>query len=286
MKTKIFLLGFAFMVFGCGPDYKSEVEKLKKEQDSLFLVQMTKDSLMNLYVSDLNEIQTSIDSLTQEQNLLTEQSIGNELSKDSRTKTLSQIEAIKKLINSNKNKLASVQNKIKKANLKIKELEVMIANLNDQLAQKDSNIAILTGNINQLNSRIATVETDLNNSKAENQQKNQEIIEKTNRLHTAYFTVGTYKQLKEKNVITKEGGLLGVGSNKELVANFNVESFTRIDYTNTRIIDIISDKAEIISVHPTNSYKLIMNGKQIMALEIIDPEKFWQASKYLVIVKG
>lgn len=286
MKTKIFLLGLTFMIFGCGPDYKSEVEKLKKEQDSLLLVQMSKDSLMNLYVSDLNEIQNSLDSLTQEQNLLSQQSFGNELSKDSKSKILSQIDAIKKLINENKNKLASVQNKIKKTNLKIKELESMIANLNNQLTQRDSSIAILNENINQLNFKIGSVESELTNTKVENQKKSQEIFEKTNKLHTAYFTVGTYKQLKEKNIVTKEGGLIGIGSNKELAANFNTESFTKIDYTNTTIIDIISDKAEIISVHPTNSYKLVMNGKQIMALEIIDPEKFWQASKYLVIVKG
>lgn len=286
MKTKMFLLGLAFMVFGCGPDYKSEVEKLKKEQDSLLLVQTMKDSLMNAYVSDLNEIQTSIESLTQEQNLLTEQSIGNELTKDSKSRILSQIEAIKKLIDNNKNKLASIQNKIKKSNLKVKELENMIANLNQQLIQKDSSIALLTDNINQLNYRIASVETELNSTKTENQLKNQEIVDKTNKLHTAYFMVGTYKQLKEKNIITKEGGLLGIGSNKELNANFNVEPFTKIDYTNIRIIDIISEKAELVSIHPSNSYKMVMNGKQIMALEIIDPEKFWQASKYLVIVKG
>lgn len=285
MKTKLIILGLAFMVIGCGPDYKSEVEKLKNEQDSLLLVQTTKDSLMNQYVSDLNEIQTSIESLTQEQNLLTEQSTGNELSKDSKSRILSQVEAIKKLINDNKNKLASIQSKMKKANLKVKELENMIVNLNLQLSQRDSSIALLTENLNQLNSKIATVETELNNSKIENQQKNQEITDKTNKLHTAYFVVGTYKELEEKKIIYKKGGLIGLGSNKYLASDYNQDFFTKIDNRNTKVIDIISKDMEIVSNHPTESYKIIKNNEKVMGLEILEPELFWRNSKYLVVVK-
>lgn len=285
MKTKIFLLGLTFMIFGCGPDYKSEVEKLKKEQDSLLLVQMSKDSLMNLYVSDLNEIQTSIESLIREQNLLTEQSLGNELSKESKSKILSQISSIKKLIDDNKNKLASIKGKVKKANLKIKELENMIANLNQQLSQRDSNITVLTESINQLNSKIATVETELNNTKIENQQKSQELTDKTNKLHTAYFTVGTYKELEEKKIIYKKGGLIGLGSSKYLASDYNQEFFTKIDNRNTKVIDIISKDMQIISNHPTESYQIIKNNEKIMGLEILEPELFWRNSKYLVVVK-
>lgn len=274
------------MIYSCGPDYKLEVENLKKQQDSLISIQAQKDSLMNSYMNDFNEIQSSIESLAQQEKLLVEQSSGNELTKDSKNKILNNIESFRKIIEENKNKISSLQRKIKKYNLKIDELDKMIANLNVQLAQRDSSIASLTENINQLNSKIANVELELTNSKNDNELKRQEIADKTNKLHTAYFTVGTYKELKEKKVISKEGGILGLGSSKSFSDELNSESFTKIDYTNVKLIDVISKKIEIISVHPTDSYKLINNGKQIMAIEILDPEKFWKASKYLVVVKS
>lgn len=286
MKTKILILSMAVTFFGCGPDYKSQVEKLKSQQDSLLIVQNTKDSLMNSYMNDFNEIQSSIESLAEQEQFLTKQSTNNELSSNAKTKILNNIQAFKNIIEENRNKILSLQSKIKKYNFKIDELDKMISGLNFQLQQKDSSIFILTENLNQLNLKIASVEVELSNVKNENDQKNQEIADKTNKLHTAYFTVGTYKELKEKKVISKEGGILGLGSSKSFNGDMNSESFTKIDYTSVKLIDVISKKIEIISVHPTDSYKLINNGKQIMAIEILDPERFWQASKYLIIVKS
>ena len=286
MKNKLILISLISMIYSCGPDYKLEVENLKKQQDSLISIQAQKDSLMNSYMNEFNEIQSSIESLAQQEKLLVEQSSGNEFTKDSKNKILNNIESFRKIIEQNKNKISSLQRKIKNYNLRIDELDKMIANLNVQLAQRDSSIASLSENINQLNSKIANVELELTNSKNDNELKRQEIADKTNKLHTAYFTVGTYKELKEKKVISKEGGILGLGSSKSFNGDMNSESFTKIDYTSVKIIDIISKNIEIVSVHPSDSYKIINNGKQIMGIEILDPEKFWKASKYLVVVKS
>ena len=286
MKNKLVLFGLMTFIYSCGPDYKLEVENLKHQQDSLISIQNQKDSIMNSYINDFNEIQSSIETLAQQEDMLVKQSKDNELTPDAKTRILNNIESFRKIIEENKNKISSLQRKIKKYNSRIDELDNMISNLNLQLAQRDSSIAYLYENINQLNSKIASVELDLTNSKNENEQKKQEIVEKTTKLHTAYFTVGTYKELKEEKVISKEGGILGLGSSKSFSGELNNESFTKIDYTDVKIIDIISKNVEIISVQPTDSYKLINNGKQIMAIEILDPERFWQASKYLVVVKS
>jgi len=259
MKNKLILFGLITMIYSCGPDYKLEVENLKNEQDSLLSIQMQKDCLMNSYINDFNEIQLSIESLAQQEKLLVEQSKSNELKLDAKTKILNNIESFRKIIDQNKNKISS---------------------------QRDSSIALLSENINKLNSKIASVELELTNSKNDNEQKKQEIADKTIKLHTAYYTVGTYRELKDKKVLSKEGGILGLGSSKSFTSDLNNESFTKIDYTSTKLIDIISKKIEIISIHPSDSYKIINNGKQIMAIEILDPERFWQASKYLVVVKS
>ena len=60
--------------------------------------------------------------------------------------------------------------------------------------------------------------------------------------------------------------------------------FTQIDYTKVRKIDINSKKAKIITTHPTGSYKLIQSKNKVDSIIITNPDKFWSASKYLIVV--
>jgi len=101
----------------------------------------------------------------------------------------------------------------------------------------------------------------------------------TKALNTAYFIIGTAKDLKKKGVI--KGDFL---KGKQLLDDFNKEDFTRIDIRKTTEIPILSKKAEVVSKHPTSSYKLTGDKKMVQALQITDPKSFWGVTKYLVII--
>lgn len=285
MKKLLFLFGIIGLISSCGPDYKSEVERLQREQDSLRFVELMKDSTINSYMVDINEIQNNIDFLIEQEGMMMQNDVNSpELNPNQKVKIINNIAIIRSLIDDNKKKLVSLQNKITKSNFRIEELEKMIANLNNELNERDSNIAILNNNVSSLQNEIQKKVEELELAKNSNNDKSEEIQEKTILLHTAYYVVGNYKDLRDKKVISKKGGLLGVGKTNSLVNDFNQNVFTKIDYTNNKLIDIVSKKVEIVSTHPVNSYKLIKQGDKIMALDITDPEKFWSSSKYLVIV--
>ena len=57
MKKLLFLFGIIALISSCGPDYESEVERLKRQQDSIKVAEATKDSIINSYMVDINEIQ-------------------------------------------------------------------------------------------------------------------------------------------------------------------------------------------------------------------------------------
>ena len=64
--------------------------------------------------------------------------------------------------------------------------------------------------------------------------------------------------------------------------------FTAMDYTKTTEISINGRNAKVITSHPSDSYLLEVdktNNEIIKNITIINPEKFWSVSKYLVIVK-
>lgn len=285
MKKLFILFALAAFISSCGPDYKAEVERMMRERDSLMAQYDAKDSVINGYMQDIAEIQTSIEGLTQQEEMLNREGASNpEVSQDAKTKIMGNIDAIRQLIDANKKKLSELQSRIRKSNMKVTELEKMIASLNSQLAQKDSSINALNENVMALNGTINTMQTAIDTMKADVARKSNEISDKTMRLHTAYYTIGTYKTLRDKKVLSKQGGFLGLGKQKTMVSDFNQEAFTRIDYTSTKMIELNSKAVKLVSTHPSGTYTLRTENQKVTALEITDPEKFWQASKYLVLV--
>lgn len=290
MKNPIFKIcsGFALallMIAGCGPDYKMEVERMIHERDSLMSQFETKDSVITGYMSDINEIQESLDSLTLQEEILQRNTSNDpEASKNVKMKAKEQIEAIRQVIENNKKKLADLQSRLKKNSAKMAQLEKMIESLNTQLTARDSSIMNLNTQIVSLNSNITTMQTQMDTMRQESELKSGVITEKISKLNTAYYTVGTYKELRDKKVLNKQGGFLGLGKQKQMIPDFSQDAFTQIDVTTIKSIALNGKDAKVISTHPAGTYKIEKDNKTVKSIEITDPEKFWKASKYLVVV--
>jgi hypothetical protein len=174
---------------------------------------------------------------------------------------------------------------VKKSGIKIHSLEKLIATLNGQIAAKDSEIVMLNTTITDLNTNIASMKLTIDTLTAENMARQDTIKDQTTRLHTAYYIVDNYKSLRDKKVLTKEGGFLGIGKKQSVLADFNREPFTMIDISQTPNIAINNTKnARMLSEHPAGSYKWTKAQEKYTGITITDPEMFWKASKYLVVV--
>jgi len=186
------------------------------------------------------------------------------------------IQAIYDLLAKNKNRIGSLSKKLKNANSKIAGLEQMIATLQAQVDAKDGEISELKSQLEAKNIELSNIVMNLENVEAESSAK-------TEKINTAFYAFGTSKELKEKNVITKEGGFIGMGKSTKLKDDFNKEYFTKIDVSKTSSINIGAKKAKIITTHPSSSYKLV-GEKTVEKIEILNAEDFWSSSKYLVII--
>ena len=104
-------------------------------------------------------------------------------------------------------------------------------------------------------------------------------------MNEAFFAMGSYKELKNKGILEKEGGFIGIGRNKVLTDTFDNNYFSKVDIREVKRIPVFSKKAEIITDHPTDSYELTEteDEKMIAYLEIKKPDDFWKASRYMVI---
>lgn len=286
MKKLLMIAFAAVLATGCH-NYKADVEALQKEKETLINDSKQKNEMINEFVASMNEIETNLSAISEKQASIDMSASNPEMTRSQRERINEEIAAINELMKSNRDKMADLQKKLKRSNSRIGEFEKMVANLNTQIETKDKELAELNTKLNDLNTQVATLNTNVSTLTVQNEEKTKFIDDQTSKLHTAYYTKGTYKELESKNVLTKEGGFLGIGKEQKITNDFNPDAFAKVDITQTKVIPIESKNAKVISTHPTNSYVLEtkeQDKKYVTNLVISDPEQFWKASKYLVVM--
>lgn len=234
-----------------------------------------KEIALQEFVNSFNAIQENLAAIKEKEKIVTAESkTGDVKSKEQAIQE--DIQAIYDLIAKNKNRIGSLSKKLKESKTKITGLEQMIETLQAQIDAKDGEISTLKAQLESKNIELSNIVMNLETVEAESSAK-------TEKLNTAYYAFGTSKELKEKNVITKEGGFIGMGKSTKLKEDFNKDYFTKIDASQVTSINIGAKNAKIVSSHPSNSYKLI-GEKTVEKIEILNADEFWSNSKYLVII--
>ncbi len=283
MKKIVMYVFSIALLAGC-EYHKEDLARDAKTKDSLMAILNAKDTVINDFLGSFNEIENNLIAVTQKQNMVSaDASGGGELKKPTKERINEQINAINELMDKNKKKIAELTKKLKNSNGKAAELEKMIATLNDQIAQKDKELEGLNQQIASLNTTVEKLHTNVNDLTAQNTTKDKTIQDQTVSIHTAYYTVGNSKQLRDQKVVNKEGGFLGIGKQPILRSDFNADAFKMIDITQTTTIPVNSKDAKMITTHPADSYKMDKEKDKITNIVITNPDKFWKASKYLVV---
>ena len=285
MKKLIFAAAIALTITACD-NRQAEVDQANRQKDSLASIINERDSSLNDFLSSFNEIEKNLDSIARKQNAINVNvDKQGELNKSAKERINDNIAAINQLMNDNRAQIAELNRKLKNSGNKIAHFETMIQTLNEQIAQKDRELADLNDKLNSLNTQVAQLQTSVDTLTRTTMAQSKTIDEQTTSLHTAYFVVGKSKDLQTMKVIDKTGGLLGIGKTSKLSSNFDNNKFTRIDYVQTSTIPIDSKGAKVITTHPSDSYTLNKEKDKVVSLSITNAEKFWSASKYLVVVK-
>jgi hypothetical protein len=106
----------------------------------------------------------------------------------------------------------------------------------------------------------------------------------TSRANTAWYVVGSRKQLVRAGVLTEEGGVLGFGKSLTPSRAMAPRAFTRIDrLRDTEIALPRARQYRIVSRHDPDLVSVDPSSSGPM-LRIKDPERFWSASVWLIIV--
>jgi hypothetical protein len=288
MKKYLLVLVLPLILLSTGCNQK-KIERLQFQKDSLTAVASAKEANLAEFVAAFNEIEANLDSIKQKEMVIDKSAKAGEVKGNRKEQIKSDIAYIYSLQVKNREKVAQLTAMLKKSTQHSADLQKMVDNLNKSIQDKDVQIASLNEELNKvnvqvkdLNVKVGDLTTSVNNLTTETKQKQQVIEEKTAALNTAYYVIGTNKELKDKKIITPAGGFIGIGRIKELTPNVDMSNFTKVDITKTSEIPIMKKKAKIITTHPQDSYR-IEGTNTVDKLVILKPEEFWSKSKVLAI---
>jgi DNA repair exonuclease SbcCD ATPase subunit len=152
------------------------------------------------------------------------------------------------------------------------------------LAEKDTQIATLAGRVDTLSNEKGRLETH-------NTALTDTVANLTSYKNMVYFAVGTENELKKRGIVTKEGSkfLVFGGTRLEPARNLDPAAFTPMDKTRQTSIPLPrSDKRYKIVSRQSPAYlssNVSKDGKVKGSVEIAQPEEFWSASKFLILVQ-
>jgi hypothetical protein len=265
-------------------DHKKLVSLMNEQKTSLTDKITARDSVIGEWITTFDDIEKNIALIKEKEKLITVNSSNAEVAKDKKMQVLEDIKYINTLLDQNKKKIASLTAQLKKSGGTIKVLQTKIAQLEVSIKQNEDEIAELKTalvdkkfEVEQLNVQMTVMQDTI-------AKKDEKINTQTYEMNKAFYIVGTYKELKAKDMLTKEGGFIGLGKTESLTGNFPENAFVQVDITALKSIEVNAKSAKLISEHPTGSYELVLNkDKHVVSIEIKDPTQFWRISKYAVV---
>jgi len=258
---------------------------------------LRKESAFEEVMGLITAVEGQINSIVEKENLVSGQT-QEPLNSGKKASIMKEIAMIDDLIIRSHENVKTLTEKIKSSDIKqgifqkrlnslqadLKERQTIIVGLKTEIVAREEAMALLSSQKDSLNATVmAQVETI--------DQKGLEVTQLTalnDELNKGYLAIGTFQDLKAKGVVDKEGGFLGfIGRKVTLREDAEKSEFMELDKRNVNQLRIEANSLSLVSNHPSSSYSILPGEDDgIKILEIIDPEAFWQISKYLVISKN
>ncbi|MBK6265366.1 hypothetical protein JKA74_09975 [Marivirga sp. S37H4] len=289
MKNLVIIMSLLVVFTACNTEVKEENETLKSENaalkaqnDSLREVSQERKASVENYQQRLAEIDKNLAEITADQSMVsTLQTDIEEVDNKEVAEAINQrIANMRTLMENSRNKIMALDRSLsqlrKQSGAKSEEIEA----LEQRLEEASQNLIDKQEEITQLTTSLEERLAELGQQLEEEVSVSEELRRNLNR---AYYYVGESKELQEKEIVTKEGGFIGLGRVKVINANAADTLFTRTDKTDLETIFLDAKKATLITNHPEGSYELVEEGDKIESFRITNPAEFWKDSNYIVI---
>lgn len=290
MKKTVLTLVLGALILGMASCVESskKYKALQAERDSLAVVASSATTDYENSLKTLNEIEEALNTIREAENIIMmENQEGNT------NYAVAQIEAIDRTIQQNKTKIAELEQQLAESGSKSKQLNATITRLKNELDEKDTyinnlrdelnasqeQVAQLTVQVEDLNKNVEDLNENINNLNAQSAEQQATINLQDAALNTVYYIVAPIETLENLG-LAEAGGLF---SRTRAATDINKNAMISADKRQLSVIPLNTKKATILTNHPESSYQLTKGDDNMLSLEIVNPDAFWNISNYLII---
>jgi hypothetical protein len=281
----LFILALIITGSSCDRDDRDErYQQLLVDYHDLEQQITRNDSLTAEMFQTFGKIEKNLASIRAKERMINSRSLKEkELTSDVRKRIIMEIREIDDLLNSNYDRIDALNDELNRSGVKLKAYKQTVETLNEALQLREDELDTLKRRLIQMNFEVDELEYLVSSLKEQNTRTEKLAGQYSNELNKAWFAVGTPRELMDKGIVERTGGILGIGSTLVLSDDISEEDLSEINISELYELSVTGKKIKIVSNHPEESYKLHDEGSS-QKLFIEDPEAFWNGSKYLVVV--
>ena len=266
----------------------SKYDAVVQERDSLRLVASNVTTDFEASLRTINEIETALQTVREAENIIMiESQEGNT------NYAVSQIDAIQRTIQQNKEKIAELENQLAQSGSTSKQLSATVNRLKKELDEKDTyinnlrdelnvskaQVADLTVRVDSLNQNVRNLNENIDNLNNQNAEQQAVIRNQDVELNTVYYFVAPMETLVERGLANKGGLFSKSTASNEIDKSMMVAA----DKRELKLIALNTTKATILTNHPESSYQITKGDDGMLSLNILNADAFWNTSNYLII---
>ncbi|MDD2331092.1 MAG: hypothetical protein PHI68_00415 [Candidatus Cloacimonetes bacterium] len=238
----------------------------------------------------IGDIQSTLDAI--DKDLMGQLSIAGETPgatpEDRKSMIVNSLSNMRSQLEAGKQRISQLERELSQSNRQVAGLQDILNKLRSSVSEKENIVAGLQKELGVLSE---TLDTERKTSVQEIQKREAQISEKTAQIeqldqdiNTIYYVYGTRKELIEKEIIDRTGGLLGIGRVSVVSKKSNLDSYTPLNLLNESTLRFTAKKKyAILSGQNASSYRVDKDGINY-TLVITNPEVFRRIKNLIIEV--
>ena len=256
---------------------QSELNSKDKELNSLEFDKLNNDSIVNQYALYIQRIKNNINEINNQESIINNAKSKKEFYKADTTNIINAIKIMSEKLIENESMISELNNAVKLEKNKNSQFATRVTELSTEVAKSNREIYFLREELYSLNSSFEAIFNKYN-------EQNKKISFLNNKLNEIAYVIGTKSELLDNGVLTKSGGLIGLGKSRKLNSDFKTNYFTFSTKQDLKSIVLGFKSVKLMTPHPSESYKISKNTNELIdSLLIFNVENFWKNSKFLVL---
>jgi hypothetical protein len=244
--------------------------------NSLEFQKLNDDSIVNLYALYIQKIKDNINEINKQELIINNKKNNPDFIEKDTTDIIKSIKILSKKLQENESMILALNKAVKLEKDKNSQFVSKVTDLREEIAQSNREVYYLKEELNSMNASFEAIFKKYN-------LQNKKISDLNQKLNEVAYVIGSKSELLDNGVLTKSGGLIGIGKTRKLNSDLNTDYFTYVSKYKFQNIPLGYKTVRLMTAHPTSSYRLSTSNEIIDSLIIINQDDFWRNSKFLVV---